>query len=108
MEHIDAQTLQAWQYEGRDITLVDTLPAASFAQGHLPGAINIVSDDILRQAAISLPDKHAAIVVYCASVACKRAVLSAERLEHLGYTQIYHYTGGKKDWAAAGFPLVAG
>ena len=59
----------------------------------------------MRRAPQVVPDKHAPIVVYCASAACKRAGLSAERLERLGYTQVHHCVSGKKGWLAAGLPL---
>lgn len=102
---IDIATLGDWQARGQDFILVDTLPADTFAKGHLPGAINIVSDNILEEASERLPDKQASIVVYCASESCKRAGLSAERLSSLGYSRILHYVGGKKAWVAAGLPL---
>lgn len=102
MNTIDTQTLRDWQLQGRKFFLVDTLPAQSFAKGHLPGAINIVSDDILQRAPDVLPDRNAPVVVYCASAACKRAGLSAERLASLGYTQIHHFVGGKKPGSARG------
>ncbi|HUF21266.1 MAG TPA: rhodanese-like domain-containing protein [Burkholderiales bacterium] len=105
MTTIDTDTLRDWQGQGRDFTLVDTLPADSFAAGHLPRAINIVSDDILDEAPTRLPDKQATIVVYCASESCKRAGLAAERLVSLGYRRIIHYVGGKKAWVAARLPL---
>ncbi len=91
--------------EARDFILVDTLPAPTFESGHLPGAINLVSDDILEQAPKQFPDRSATIVVYCASYTCRRAGLAAERLESLGYTRVFHYEGGKKGWIAAGLPL---
>ncbi|RTR00173.1 rhodanese-like domain-containing protein [Halomonas nitroreducens] len=105
MTTIDTHTLRDWQSRGRDFILVDTLPADSFAKGHLPGAINIVSDDILNEAPRWLPDKQATIVVYCASEDCKRAGRAAERLARLGYTEVYHYRGGKRAWLADGLPL---
>ncbi|MAR74672.1 MULTISPECIES: rhodanese-like domain-containing protein [unclassified Halomonas] len=70
MPTIDTATLRDWQRRYRNVALVDTLPAAAFAKGHLPGAINIVSDDILDEAPRRLPDKQATIVVYCASEDC--------------------------------------
>jgi len=82
---IDAKTLRSWQLGQRDFVLVDTLPLSSYEKSHLPNAISIVSDDIIELAPLRLPDKNAMIVVYCASKACKRAVLAAERLETLGY-----------------------
>lgn len=106
MNSIDTETLRAWQLQRRKFVLVDTLPEQSFAKGHLPGAINIVSDDILRQAPERLPDRNAPVVVYCASAACKRAGLSAERLKSLGYTRVHHYVSGKQSWLAPGYPLA--
>jgi rhodanese-related sulfurtransferase len=47
--------------------LVETLPKISYEHAHLPGAINIPSDQVRELAPKLLPDKHAEIVVYCAS-----------------------------------------
>jgi rhodanese-related sulfurtransferase len=47
--------------------LVETLSPASYAKGHLPGAINLPPDRLGDLAAQVLPDKTAEIVVYCAS-----------------------------------------
>lgn len=49
------------------LTLVETLPAFMYAQGHLPGAANLPPNEIARRAPELLPDKSAEIVVYCAS-----------------------------------------
>lgn len=50
-----------------DFLLVETLPKISYEHAHLPGAINIPSDQISVLAPKLLPDKNAEIVVYCAS-----------------------------------------
>lgn len=105
VNHVDTETLRNWQREGREFVLIDTLPATSFADGHLPGAINIISDDILARAPAMLGDKHKPVVVYCANRSCKRADRSAQRLELLGFSRVFHYEGGKQDWTAAGLPL---
>jgi len=47
--------------------LLETLSEASYAKGHLPGAINLPPDRIAELAPSLLPDRNAAIVVYCAS-----------------------------------------
>lgn len=104
---ISVDTLRTWQHEDKALTLVDTLPEKHFAAGHLPGAINIVSDDIVAQAPSRLPDRDARIVVYCASVTCRRAGLAAERLQKLGYTHVSHLASGKRGWLAAGETLMA-
>ena len=47
--------------------LVETLSPASYAKGHLPGAVNLPPDRIAELAPSVLPDETADIVVYCAS-----------------------------------------
>ena len=106
MTLIDAKTLRNWQIEQRDFVLVDTLPPAAYDKGHLPGAIHIMSDNILEFAPSLLPTRDQVVVVYCASVKCKRAGRSAARLESLGYSRVHHFVGGKREWIAAGFPLA--
>jgi len=108
MTIIDPETLLEWMNTARSFVLIDTLPPTAFAKEHLPGAINIMSDDILARAPDVLPDKTQAIVVYCASEKCKRAGLSAERLHSLGYANVYKFSGGKRAWREAGHSLTGG
>lgn len=52
---------------GDSFVLLETLPATAYQHAHLPGAINMPPDQVKQLAAKLLPDKHADIVVYCAS-----------------------------------------
>jgi len=47
--------------------LVETLPETAYHHAHLPAAINLPPEQVSQLAATLLPDKHADIVVYCAS-----------------------------------------
>lgn len=107
-KHISREELKAKMDRGEDFILIDTLPAAAFEKGHLPGAIHIVSDNIIAEAPRRIPDKDTEIVVYCANTACKRSEKSAERLESLGYTNVTDYVEGKADWSDGGLPLEVG
>ena len=51
----------------KTVILVETLPTPYFRHTHLPGALNLPPDEIEARAPVLLPDKDAAIVVYCAS-----------------------------------------
>jgi rhodanese-related sulfurtransferase len=53
--------------EHRDVTVVETLPREDYEKAHIPGAINVPLEELKDRAAKLLPDKSAAIVVYCAS-----------------------------------------
>jgi len=106
MHEIDAKTLSDWMSSDRDFVLIDTLPPTAFEKERLPGAINIMSDDILARARSALPKKTQTIVVYCASINCKRAGLSAGRLDGLGYADVHEFTGGKRAWRESGFSFA--
>ena len=51
------------------VVVVETLGPQYFEQGHLPGAINIPHTDVAELAPSLLPDRDAAIVVYCSNTA---------------------------------------
>jgi rhodanese-related sulfurtransferase len=52
---------------GDSFLLLETLPATAYQHAHLPGAVNMPPDQVKLLANKLLPDKHADIVVYCAS-----------------------------------------
>jgi rhodanese-related sulfurtransferase len=85
--------------------LVDALSPMSYAHSHLPGAINLVPEDVDALAARRLPDRDAELVVYCANPSCESSVETAERLVALGYVNVRHYAGGKDEWRERGLPL---
>jgi rhodanese-related sulfurtransferase len=87
------------------VTVVDALPASYYDQQHLPGAVNLVEDDVAERASTVLPDKEAAIVTYCSNSACGNSEAVARRLIALGYTNVRKYREGIQDWTEAGLPV---
>ena len=85
--------------------VVDVLPAESYAAAHVKGAISIPSAQIQGAAARQLPDKSARIVVYCASFHCGASTSAATALQKLGYTNVYDFKGGLKQWRELGLPI---
>jgi rhodanese-related sulfurtransferase len=47
------------------LTIVDVLPPASYAEAHIPGAINLPLEQLADHARELLPDPAAEIAVYC-------------------------------------------
>lgn len=90
------------------VTLVDALGATYYTQRHLPGALNLVADEVVERASTLLPDKDAAIVTYCANRACPNSQQVATKLERLGYTNVRKYADGIEDWVAGGLPTETG
>jgi rhodanese-related sulfurtransferase len=93
---------------GADFVLVDALSPLAYAMGHLPGAVNISPDWIDDRARRRIPDLDAEVVVYCADADCDSSHKVAFRLIELGFRNVRHYEGGKRDWEAAGLPLEGG
>lgn len=88
--------------------LVEALPAQYYEDWHLPGAINIPHDSVDRLAPELLPDRHAPIVVYCASGPCQNSRIAAGRLTQLGYTDVRDSHEGKAEWVDASLPTETG
>jgi rhodanese-related sulfurtransferase len=104
---IDRHELKSW-YEGhRDFTIVEVLGMDAYTEFHLPGAVNVPIgrddfDGLIQKAA---PDRSQTIVVYCYDRDCTASPKAAERLERLGYSDVYDYEAGKMDWKDAGQPI---
>jgi len=92
------------EIEAGTVTVVDALPEPYWAQQHLPGALNLMADDVDAKAGALLPDKGATIVTYCSNSACTNSQAVASRLEQLGYRNVRKYRDGIQDWVDAGLP----
>lgn len=93
--------------DGGALTVVDALPAAPYANRHIPGAVNLVVDDI-EKAPRLLPEEDASIVTYSTDANCGRGEALAERLEQVGYGDVRVYRAGIEDWVGAGLPVEMG
>jgi rhodanese-related sulfurtransferase len=88
-----------------EVTVVEALPEDVYAQGHLPGAVNIRPRHSEELAPQLLPDLDTSVVVYCGSATCDASLRVAQRLTDMGYRNVHRYTGGKQDWVDAGLPI---
>lgn len=78
-----------------DYIILDVRRPDEFAEGHIPGAINVANESIGTEEISELPDKDQLIMVYCRSG--RRSKEAAEKLVALGYTNIVEF-GGILDW----------
>ena len=88
----EAVTMMA---EETSYIILDVRRADEFAEGHIPGAINVANESIGTDEIAELPDKNQLIMVYCRSG--RRSKEAAEKLVKLGYTNIVEF-GGILDW----------
>jgi rhodanese-related sulfurtransferase len=91
---------------GDDFVLLDALAPMVYAHSHLPGAINMPPTAVdPTRLAKRIPDLGTEIVVYCSNPDCDDSVVTAGRLQALGYTNVRHFAGGKDEWRDRGLPL---
>jgi rhodanese-related sulfurtransferase len=82
--------------------ILDVRTRDEFAQGHVPGAINIPHDELPSRLSELPIERSEELVVHCRSG--RRAQLAAETLREGGYTDVRDLTGHWLEWQAAGLP----
>jgi len=99
--------LQALIADGAAV-VVETLGPMYYAEGHLPGAVNIPHTEVEALAPRLLPDRAATVVTYCSNTRCANSAEAQARLIAMGYRDVRKYAEGKQDWQEAGLPLETG
>ncbi len=79
----------------KNYIILDVRRPDEYAEGHIPGAINLPNEEIGASEISELPDKAQLILVYCRSG--RRSKEASEKLVKLGYTNIVEF-GGILDW----------
>ncbi len=97
---IDVPGLHAELEQGKRPALIDVREADESAQGMIPGAVHIPRGFLESKIERTVPDRAAAVVVYCASG--NRSLFAQRSLAELGYTNVRSLAGGFTGWKRAG------
>ncbi|WP_202842645.1 rhodanese-like domain-containing protein [Luteimonas saliphila] len=112
IRELDLGELSASQ--ARDAVLIDVREPDEYAQGHLPGAVNLPRGVLEFQIhahpamgctaseALALSDRP--LVLYCRTGG--RSALAAESLQQLGFSDVHSLAGGFEAWRNAGLPIT--
>jgi len=87
-----------------EVLVLDVRPAAEYAAGHIPGAINVPHDQLAARLA-ELPE-DADIIAYCRGRYCVFAPDAVRLLRARGLAA-RPLQGGLPDWRLAGLPVTA-
>jgi rhodanese-related sulfurtransferase len=85
--------------------ILDVRSPAEYAQGHIPGAVNIPYREVPARVADLAAWQDAPIVVYCEVGV--RAGIAELALEQAGFAQVLQLEGDMQAWRQAGLPLAA-
>ncbi|ULA62781.1 MAG: Sulfurtransferase [Nitrospira sp.] len=91
---------------GEVFHFVDVREDHEFAKDRAKGARHLGKGIIERDIETIIPEKQAAIVLYCGGGF--RSALAADMLQQMGYTNVVSMGGGIKAWREAGYPLESG
>ncbi len=90
---------------------VDARETADYAEGHIPGAVNLPYDSAGTDPARvgSLDSGGKPFVVYCGGGTCEVSIQLANDLVYQhGRTKVLVYSGGFPEWTGRGFPVARG
>ncbi|MGE0622858.1 MAG: rhodanese-like domain-containing protein [Pseudomonadales bacterium] len=104
MRTITRQETEQKLESDEQVVLIEALPEENFRKFHLPGAVNLPTDDpeFEQKAAKLIPEKSTPVILYCQNTECDASPRAAKRLETLGYQSVFDYEAGKEDWREAG------
>ena len=83
--------------------ILDVRSPEEYAEGHVPGAINIPHAEIANRLDQLSEFKHQQVVVYCRSG--RRAGIAAEILQNQGFDNLLHLEGDILQWQANKLPI---
>lgn len=98
---ISAQNLKEKIDNNVDVTVINVLSSEYYDDCHITDSINIPLDRLLEIAAHWDKDKE--LVVYCAQKSCPKSHEAYELLMNMGFTNVYEYADGIKDWFQKGY-----
>ncbi|AXE32143.1 ArsR family transcriptional regulator [Chromobacterium phragmitis] len=103
-ESISREELLARMRVG-DVLLLDVRPSEEYAQGHLPGAVNLTLEQL--ESGLGCLPADLEIVAYCRGPYCALSAQAAAML-HAAGRRARHLVNGYPDWKAAGLPVALG
>lgn len=105
LQRISAERLFENMKSDTRAVVINALSRESYAAKHIPGSINIPTDEIEMVEQI-VPDKQQNIVVYCANADCDASLKAAEALQEMGYENVWDFEEGLAGWKQAGYTLT--
>lgn len=91
-------------------TIVDAREPSEYAEGHIPGAVNLPYDEVVTDPArLESFDPHGKpIIVYCGGGTCELSMNLGFALVNAGKSKVLVFMGGWPAWSGAGYPVAKG
>lgn len=97
--------LERWVKQGQPVQIVDVRAAEDYAEGHIPGAVNLPKTEWDNAKLVKAKlDKKKINVLYCYSQVCHLAATAAVEFAKQGYP-VMELDGGWRWWKNDGFDI---
>lgn len=95
-------------FREKKAVFIDARDQWDFAEGHIPGALNI-PEYKFEENDPQVTDlvKNSSYVIYCGDDDCDVSMRLAEKLRNIGFTDLYVYSFGWKNWTEKKYPVEA-
>lgn len=103
VKEIDIEEYRRMAISGEQFLTVDVREESEWAAGHAAGAIHLGKGTIERDIETSVPDKTAALVLYCGGG--YRSALAADAIQKMGYSSVLSLDGGWRAYEGAKLPV---
>jgi len=99
-----AEAFALWKSEA---LFIDAREPEEYAEGHIPGAINLPFEhwDDYWDKVEPLLTADTTIVCYCGGLDCELSLFAARELKACGYPNAYTFFGGYNKWIDEGLPI---
>lgn len=98
-------------YDAQEAVFVDARPPELYAEGHIPGALNVPwqqVNDFLDAFFKKVADTKTIVIAYCDGEACSLSEELALMLRDMGYENVKVLINGWTVWTQNGYPTEQG
>ncbi len=103
VQEIDIEEYRHKAISGEEFLTVDVREESEWVAGHAAGAIHLGKGVIERDIEARIPDKAAALVLYCGGG--YRSALAADAIQKMGYSNVVSLDGGWRAYEGAKLPV---
>lgn len=105
--NVSAEELIEMILANPELVVIDSRKKTEYIKGHIEGAINILNTEMELEGLDSIvPTRDTALLFYCNGVRCLRSSDAITKAVSWGYTNVFWFRGGWKEWAEKKLPVV--
>ncbi len=92
-----------------DLVVIDARKKTEYLKGRIEGAINLLNTQMSQHVLAKIaPKKSQSLVFYCNGLRCLRSSDAVKKAVGWGYTNIFWFRGGWKEWTEKRLPVISG